>query len=69
MKVCTIEGYKSAIAATQARGMNVGTEPHICGLISSFYTDRQINLVPRWDLTVVLVAFTKSPFEPRDLHG
>ena len=53
LKVRTIEGYKSAIAATlKARGMNVGTDPHICGLISSFYIDRLVepNLVPCWDL-------------------
>ena len=54
LKVHMIEGYKSAITATlKARGMNVGTEPHICRLISSFYMDRlagiKINLVPRWD--------------------
>ena len=36
--------------------------------VSSFYTDRlvEINLVPCWDLAMVLDAFTKSPFEPRD---
>ena len=65
LKVCTIEGYKLAIAATlKARGINVGTEPHICGIIISFYTERpvEINLVPYWDLTVVLDAFTKLPF-------
>ena len=69
LNVCMIEGYKSAIAATlKARGMNVGTEPHICELISSFYTD---SLVPRWlphcDVTIVLDAFTKSPFELWDM--
>ena len=52
-------------------GVNVGTNPHICVLISSFYTDRsrlvEPNFVPHWDLTVVLNAFTKSPFEPRDM--
>ena len=53
LKVRMIEGYKSAIAATlKARGMNVGTDPSICGLINRFY---------RWDLTLVLDAFTKSP--------
>ena len=65
LKVRMIEGYKLAIAATlKARGVNVGTEPHICRLISSFYTDRpvEINLVLLWDLTIVLDAFTKSTF-------
>ena len=64
MKVRTIKGYKSAIV-----GLNVGTFPHICRLISSFYRDTPLepNLVPCWDLTVVLDKFTKSPFEPRDM--
>ena len=46
--ICTIEEYKSAIAATlKARGMNMGTDPYICGLMNSFYTDRpvEVNLV------------------------
>ena len=70
MKVCPIEGYKSAIAATiKARGIKVGTDPHICGLVSSFYSDKLVepNLVPRGKLTVVLDAFTKLSFEPPDL--
>ena len=60
------EGYKLAIAATLKRGMNVGAGPYTCRLI---YTDRPVepNMVPRWDLTVVLDAFTKSPFEPYDM--
>ena len=45
LKVRMIKGYKSAIVATlKARGMNVGTEPHICGIISSFYTDRPVEI-------------------------
>ena len=31
-------GYKSAIARTlKTRGAKVGTDPHLCGLINSFY--------------------------------
>ena len=46
----------------------MGTDPHTCRLITSFYMDRPVetNLVLHWDLTVVLNALTKSPFEPRD---
>ena len=70
LKVSTIEGYKSAISATlKVTGVNFGTDPFLCGLVNSFYTDRPIerNLAPRWDLSVVLSALTKSPFEPRDM--
>ena len=47
----------------------MGTDPHICWLINNFYMDRPVepNLVPPWDLAVVLNALNKSPFEPRDM--
>ena len=70
LKVSTIEGYKSAISSTlKVRGVNLGTDPFLCGLVNSFYTDRPVerNLAPRWDLSVVLNALTKPPFEPRDM--
>ena len=70
LKLRTIERYKSAIAATlKARGVNVGTKPHIYRLISNFYTDRpvEINLVPSLDLTIVLDALTKLPFGLQDM--
>ena len=70
LKVHTIKGYKLAIAATLAqRGLNVGTNPYNCGLVNSFYMDRplEVNLVPRWDLTLVLNTLTKLPFELRDI--
>ena len=57
------------MAIVKLRGINVGMNPHICRLVNSFYTDRPVqpNLIPPWDLTVVLNALTKSPFEPRDV--
>ena len=61
LKVRTIKGYKLAIAATlNATGVNVGTDPHSCGIISSFYTDRPVepNLVLRWDFAVVQGGFS-----------
>ena len=43
LKVSTIEGYKSAIAAIlKPGGTNVGSDPHLCGLVNSFYTDRLV---------------------------
>ena len=34
LKMCTIEGYKSAIVVTlKVRSVNVGTDPHIAGLL------------------------------------
>ena len=65
-----IEGYKSAIAVTlKPGGTNVGSDPHLCRLINSFYMKRLVerNLSPHWDLSVVLGALTKPPFEPRNM--
>ena len=72
LKVCTIEGYKSAIAATlNARGANVGTDPYIYGLVVGLYTDRpvEISLVHTCsrDLMIVRDTLTKSPFELQDM--
>ena len=53
LKMSTIEGYKLAIVATlKPWGANVGSDPHLCGLVNSFYTDRPVerNLAPHWAL-------------------
>ena len=49
MKVHTIEGYKSAIAAT-IKQIGVNADPYICGLVNNFYMGRpvEVSLVPRW---------------------
>ena len=68
MKVSTIEGYKSAILATfKTRGQSLDLDPYLCGLVNSFYTNRPVecNLVPHWDLSVVLGAIT--PFAPKNM--
>ena len=40
----------------------------ISGLITNFYTDRpvELNLIPQWDLLVVVDALTKKTFESKD---
>ena len=47
LKVRMIERYKSATLGQ--RGVNVGTNPYVCRLVISFYTDRpvEVNLVPK----------------------
>ena len=72
LRVCTIDGFKSAVVASlKSRAKSVGKDPYLCGLINSFYTDRpvELNLVPRWDLSVVLNTLTKSPLEPHDMSS
>ena len=57
-----IEGYKSAIAASlMSRVKSVEKDPFLCGLINSFCTVRpvELNLVPHWDLSVLLNVLTK----------
>ena len=68
MKVRTIEGYISwpLLSLLRQEVWILILNPTFAGLlVLSFYTDRpvEINLVPHWDLTVVLDVFTKSPFE------
>ena len=65
LKVRTLEGYRSAIVGTlKAKAVNVGTDSYICGLVNSFYSDRpvEMNLVPSWDLTIVLNAYFQNGF-------
>ena len=67
-KVRTIEGYRAMIASSpKSRGLTVGTDPYLSGLIASFYMDRpaEPNLVPHWDLSAVLNALIRSPFESK----
>ena len=72
LKVRTIEGYRDAISSSlKLRGRMVGTDPHLSGLIASFYTDRpvELNLIPQWDLLVILDALTKHPFHSKDMSS
>ena len=51
------------------RGRTVGTDPYLSDLITSFYMDRpvELNLVPQWNLSVVLEALPRHPFESKDM--
>ena len=67
----TVEGYRTAIAASlsKKRGSSLGSDPHLSALIQSFFVDRPVesSLLPEWDLSLVLLALTKSPFEEQDM--
>ena len=72
LKVRTIEGYRAAISSSlKLSGVAVGTNSFLSDLIASFYIDRPIerNLIPQWDLSVVLDALTRHPFESRDMNS
>ena len=66
----TIKGYRSAISRTIALsgGSDFGNNEFISLLIRNFSLEkpRQRNLVPQWDLSLVLSALNSSPFEPAD---
>lgn len=68
LQVATIDGYKTAIAnqLKQVSPLQVATDEKLCNLIKSFYRDRPRNLrtLPHWDLSVVLNALSKTPYEP-----
>ena len=58
-------------ASLKLSGVAVGTNSFLSDLIASFYIDRPIerNLIPQWDLSVVLDALTRHPFESRDMNS
>ena len=64
----TIDGYKTAIAdVLQFHSKdNIFGNVHLAKLIKSFYKDtpRQSNIIPKWDLGLVLRHLMKEPFEP-----
>jgi len=68
LEVSTIEGYKTSIAKFMngISSLEIGTNDHLKNLIKSFYRDRPRNLrvLPHWDLSVVLHALSKAPYEP-----
>ena len=47
----------------------MGSDPYLSSLIASFYVDRPVeqNVVPAWDLALVLSALIKHPFEAKDM--
>ena len=67
LKPATIAGYRTAIAdGLGSSGDLISTSRDLNRLISSFYRDQpRINRsIPSWDLSLVLRALTKAPFEP-----
>lgn len=70
LKVRTIEGYRSAISSTlKLQGCQVDTDPYLTELVASFYNDRpvEINMIPAWDLALVLSALILHPFKAKDM--
>ena len=65
--VRTIQGYKAAIASTlRFSHEGLSHDPRLRSLICSFRKERPIvhNPFPAWDLSLVLHALMKEPFEP-----
>jgi len=63
----TIEGYRSSISsALKTSGMDVGKDWRLTSLVQSFLQERppSSKTVPGWDLSLVLMALTREPFEP-----
>ena len=67
LKPTTIAGYRTAIADHLGpAGTGISHSFELNRLISSFHRDRPMKDrgIPSWDLSLVLVALTKPPFEP-----
>ena len=66
--VKTIQGYKAAIAGALKfiYHRDLGHDARLSNLIRSFKSERptQHNPFPMWDLSLVLTALMKDPFEP-----
>ena len=62
----TIEGYRSALSMKLDADLELGSNKELRRLIQSFYKSRPkaSRHLPSWDLTLVLQALTKAPFEP-----
>ena len=67
LKPATIAGYRTAIADHLGHfGQEVSKSLDLNRLIASFYRDKPTanRGIPSWDLSLVLLALTKAPFEP-----
>ena len=62
----TIEGYRSALSIKLDSDLELGSNKELRRLIQSFYKSKPkaSRHLPAWDLSLVLQALTKSPFEP-----
>ena len=69
LKPTTISGYRSAIAdGLGSKGDDISKSRDLNRLLASFERDRPRTnrSIPSWDLSLVLLALTKAPFEPLD---
>ena len=67
LKPTTIPGYRTAIADHLGpASIEISHSFELNRLISSFHRDRPVKdrIIPSWDLSLVLLALTKPPFEP-----
>ena len=67
LKPTTIAGYRTAIADHLGpTGIEISNSFELNRLIASFHRDRPVKdrNIPSWDLSLVLLALTKAPFEP-----
>ena len=67
LKPTTIAGYRTAIADHLGpAGIEISNSFELNRLIASFHRDRPVKdrNIPSWDLSLVLLALTKAPFEP-----
>ena len=67
LKPTTIAGYRTVIADYLGpEGIEVSHSFELYRLISCFHRNRPVKdrSIPSWDLSLVLLALTKPPFEP-----
>ena len=66
--VPTIKGYRSALALVlKPSGVDVSASSEISALMRSFSLEmgpRDVNKLPKWDLSLVLSSLLKKPYEP-----
>ena len=67
LKPRTIAGYRTSVAdGLGSAGQMVSQSLDLNRLIASFHRDRSSanRSIPNWDLSLVLLALTRAPFEP-----
>ena len=66
LKPTTIAGYRTAIADHLGSDFDISKHLELNRLLVIFHRDRPVKdkVIPNWDLSLVLLALTKPPFEP-----
>ena len=66
LKPTTIAGYRTAIAGHSGSDFDISKNLELNRLLASFHRDRSVKdkAIQNWDLSLVLLALTKPPFEP-----